>query len=339
MTRLICGLLVWCFSSHLQAEPTPELLQSLNPKVVRVHVALSNGDYGLGSGVVVEQNQVVTNCHVVANASSVTIISGGAAYGVKQIKPDWQHDVCIMVTEDLNIAPVSIGATRQLKYEQPVFTIGYPSFLPMPVSTYGAVKGLFALDDGMIVRASSTFRLGASGGGLFDELGQLVGIITLKSPGHQAYYYYMPVEWIQALMKQPGEAVNSKSALPFWAKAPSEWPYFMKVVQPYLTEDWANLLAIAKDWTAQEPNNNEAWFYLAMAEYATHDLIMAEQHLHRVIATNESHSDAFYYLSLIAESSGQHERALANVALLSKLDINAANQLRRELHIDGKAPE
>ncbi len=338
MTRLfssqwVSGLLVWCLSGLCWGEVSPELVQSLNPKVLRIQVSLSNGSYGLGSGVVVAENQVVTNCHVVANATSINVVSAGASFNVTGIKPDWQHDVCVLQTEGLPLSPVAIKASRSLNYEQTVFNIGYPSFLPMPVSSQGVVKGLFTMDDSVVVRATSRFKLGASGGGLFDEQGNLVGIITLKSPGHHAYYYYMSTEWVQALLAQPAIAVVSKSALPFWAKSADLWPNFMKVVHPYLTEDWPGLYAVAKAWVTQEPNNNEAWFYLAAAEYGNQDWVNAEKHLYRVIASNKDHSQAFFMLGMLSENTGKHHEAIASMNKLEKLDATAAGDLAGYLKV------
>jgi serine protease Do len=327
MTKLMIGLLLGCLSASLMAEPADALVQDLNSRVLRVQVGLKNGQYGLGSGVVVAENQVVTNCHVVANASSISVMSGGAAYHAVGVKPDWEHDVCMLQMEDLPLAPVTMKSSRELKYEQPVFTIGYPSFVPAPVSTSGVVKGLFTMDDSVIVRATSTFRQGASGGGLFDDTGALVGLITLKSPGKDAYYYYMSVDWIQALISKPAGPIVVKSELPFWGKPAAEWPYFMKVVYPYLHKDWKGLKVIAEQWAAKEPQNTEAWFYLAAAEYETQDFTIAEQHLHRVLSMNDQHSQAFYYLGMIAEASGKHGEAMASVDALKQLDAEAAEAL------------
>ena len=330
LSATLLSLSVSLASTHSSAAdiPTNELLHKLNASVVRVQVALADGGYGVGSGVVVAKDQVVTNCHVVANASSISVVLAGESYAVSAIKPDWHHDVCIVKVEGLKAPVVPLGASKNLKYEQKLYSIGYPGFLPSPVSTAGLVKALYAMDDSVIVRATNTFRLGDSGGGVFDESGYLVGIMTLKSPGHHAYYYNMPVEWVQTLLNQPEQAVNAKSELPFWALTETEWPLFMRVVQPYKTEDWKSLLTLATTWTMQEPNSTEAWFYLAAAEYAMKNTLSAENHLHKVFALNDKHSQAIYYLGLIADENGKRIEALDNVALLSRLDNAAANQLK-----------
>ena len=77
----------------------------------------------------------------------------------------------------------------------------------------------------------------------------------------------------------------------------------------------------------REPASTEAWFYLAAAEYETRDLTLAEQHLHRVVSMNDQHSQAFYYLGLIAEANGNHSEALASVDTLNQLDAEKAAEL------------
>ena len=93
------------------------------------------------------------------------------------------------------------------------------------------------------------------------------------------------------------------------------------------------LLSIAKAWTEQEPNSTDAWFYLAAAEYATQNTSKAEDHLRKVVAMNSAHSQAIYYLGMIAEKSGNHTEALTNVALLNSLDADAAEQLKLAMGI------
>jgi serine protease Do len=334
MTRFILALLYMGVTTSAFAVPTDELLNKITKHIVKVHVALANGSYGSGSGVVIAKDKIVTNCHVVANAVGISVGAGGESYTATAITPDWYHDVCLVKVEGIKAPIATIGSSKNLQYEQPVFAIGYPNFSPAPSSTFGYVKGLFPMDDSVIIRASSTFRLGSSGGGVFDDAGNLVGVITLKSPGKHAYYYNMPVEWVQALLTKPEQSIVTEAKPAFWAGPSDKWPFFMQVVHPYLTESWTALFSLASKWTAQEPNNTEAWFYLAAAEYAIHDTTNAEAHLRKVAAMNAQHSQAIYYLALIAEESGKHMEALTNVALLTTLDSDAATKLR--LKMDNK---
>jgi serine protease Do len=303
-TLLYSSVMHLSIATSVWAVPTDALLAQAAQHVVKVHVALKNGNNGTGSGVVVAKNRIVTNCHVVANASSIHVTVEGVPYIGSAITPDWYHDVCLVTVKGLDAPIATIGASESLEYEQAVFAIGYPNVSSTPVRTFGHIKGLFPLDDSVIIRSSSTFKRGESGGGVFDDTGHLVGIITLKSPGKQTYYYNMPVEWVQALLAQPEQAITTHAKPAFWATSADQWPYFMQVVQPYLTDDFPSLMAVATQWTAQEPNNAEAWFYLAVAEYVAHDAMNAEKHMRKVIAHNAQHSQAIYYLGLITAEHG-----------------------------------
>ncbi len=332
MKKLIFVLLYLSVVTSVQALPTDMLLHQATQHVVKINVALANGNDGSGSGVVIAKDRVVTNCHVVANATSISVTANGKLYPVSGIVPDWHHDICLVQVDNIEAPIATIGSSKNLQYEQAVFAIGYPNFSKVPSSTFGHVKGLFVMDDSVIIRATSTFKLGASGGGVFDDGGNLVGVITLKSPGKHAYYYNMPVEWVQALLNKPVLAVNTESTPAFWAGPADQWPFFMQVVHPYLNKNWTSLLSVATNWTIAEPNNNEAWFYLAAAEYAIHDRVNAEAHLRLVTTVNRQHSQAIYYLALIAEEGGKHMEALTNIALLTQLDADAATKLKSTIY-------
>lgn len=332
MTRFIVAFLGATIglsaASASLAMSTDEIMQQVSAHVVKVQVGLANGGYGLGSGVVVAKDQVVTNCHVVANAASVSVNANGENFSASALKPDWHHDLCILKVEGLNVPVANIGSSEQLKYEQAVYTVGFAGSSPRPNGTFGFIKGLYPMDDSVVVRASNTFRLGDSGGGMFDEAGNLVGIITVKSPGHNAFYYNMSVEWVKRLLDKPEQSIISESELPFWAEAQEKWPFFMKVVQPLKTENWQELNTIALQWTEKEPANTEAMFYRAVAEYSLKDSIDAEQHFNQVIAKNSNNSSALYYLGLIAEENGKHIEALNMVAALNVLDETTASELK-----------
>jgi S1-C subfamily serine protease len=294
------------------ATPADTLVQELANSVLRVQVKLADGKRGLGSAVVVAKDELVTNCHVVNGATDIVVFFHGEAHVAHATKSDWRHDLCMLNVAGLDAPVVHMGATKHLTHETAIFTVGYPGETKSPINTFGVVKGMFPMDGSMVMRASTPFNLGASGGGAFDDAGNLVGIITLKSKGNDAHYFYMPVEWVQSLMHTPIESLSVASKQPFWASSEQERPFFMRVVHPYQNKDWVNLLAIAKEWCSREPNTAESWFYLASAEFAKNDLVNAEAHFQQVLALDNSHLEASEYLSKITAK-------MANMKLASNL--------------------
>lgn len=316
-SALICSLCFISASLGALATPSEAMLKTLNAQVLRVQVTHQNGSHGLGSAVVIAQDQVVTNCHVVTDAADVGVMVNGELHKATAIKPDWYHDLCILTVAGLNIPTVKFGASKSLTYETSVFTVGYPDTTSQPVNTFGAVKGLFPMDDSVIIRASSAFKPGASGGGVFDESGSLVGIITLKSRGNQEHYYYMPVEWVQALMQKPAQALGMAAEKPFWGMSAQQRPYFMQVVQPFVAQDWKTLLQVSNAWVKTEPQTAESWFYLAMAEYETKDFEHALEHCKKALALRQDHGLVQDYLNKISAKITTDNKVFDQTALLA----------------------
>lgn len=315
-SALMCSLALVCVTGIASAKPTEAMLQSLNAQVLRVQVKHQNGSQGLGSAVVIAKDQVVTNCHVVTDANDVSLIVNGVPHIATHIKPDWHHDLCILTVADLDAPVAKIGTSKNLSYETAVFTVGYPDTTTEPVNTFGAVKGLFPMDGSVIIRASSAFKPGASGGGVFDESGSLVGIITLKSRGSQEHYYYMPVEWVQALMQKSTQALGVVAEKPFWALSAKNRPYFMQVVQPYVSQDWSTLLKVSDAWVKTEPDTAESWFYLAMAEFETKDYAKAEIHFKKALALRHDHGLVVEYLNKISAKIANSNKVFEKTAAL-----------------------
>ena len=168
------------------AESAADLSYRLKASVTKVHVTTKAGGHGVGTGVVVGKDLVATNCHVLANAQGAQITKFGESYTPEAMRADWKHDLCIMRFKYLDLKPVELGDSENLKYEQPIFSIGFPGGPPKPQTTAGKIKALYPLDDSQVVRTDASFVMGASGSPVFDADGKLIAISTFKSPGHGA---------------------------------------------------------------------------------------------------------------------------------------------------------
>ena len=333
MHRLFLSFCMLVICRSAAALPPDGMVYTLKSSVVKIRVIMPNGHAGVGSGVVVAKDQAVTNCHVVANAESINVLKFGESHPAFSIKADWQHDLCIIGFDGTDTTVAQLGTSEDLQYEQPVFTISFPNNSPKPLTTYGLVKALYPMDDSVIVRTTNDFRLGASGGAMFSDDGKLVGIITLKSPGRNAFYYTLPIEWVQSLLSKPEQAIPAKGALPFWDAPEEKRPFFMRVIQPYQTEDWPALKKVATAWMLQEPQTIEALFYLGVAEFNLKETKAAQSHFNQIYAQNKRHTNALLYLGLIAAEAGDKDEAMKTVSLLNKLDKDTASQLNNKLGI------
>lgn len=320
--RCILMLCAVGIASLAMAEPSADLTYQLKASVAKVHVVTKTGGHGVGTGVVVAKDMVATNCHVLANANGVNITKFGDSFAPVGLKADWKHDLCILRFQYLDLKPVELGDTEQLRYEQPMFSIGFPGGPPKPQVTYGKIKALYPMDDSVIVRTDASFIMGASGSPVFDETGKLIAISTFKSPGRAAYFYNIPVKWVKALLDAPETTHLQSDITPFWDTPPEARPYFMQVVIPYQNNDWPELVRIAGAWINQAPNTAEAHYYLAVAQANLGSVLEATQAFRRALALQPQHTGSLIGLGLLADRAGNVEEVARTHAALQAIHVD-----------------
>jgi serine protease Do len=313
------------------AQPNMAQLLSLNLSMVQVSVDLASGGTGTGSGVVIDEQHVATNCHVLANARGVSVAKYGAGHQPIALKADWKHDLCLLKFTKLPFPAVAMKDSASLEYEQEVFVISYPNDTNVPQPSYGSIKALYPMDGSVIVRSNAAFSLGSSGGALFDQNSNLIGITTFKSPGRNAYYYSLPVEWIRQLVLSPELIKLTASEPPFWSLPEPQRPFFMRVVIPYQNQDWQAVLMIAQDWVKQEPENADAMYYLGRAEYELSQIEAADRHLNAAVIMNPRLLDAHLTLAHLAIDAGDRIRATEIRDLVATLNTDQAEILSRKI--------
>ena len=249
------------------ADPSPELVYNLKGTIVKVHTVTKSGRQGSGSGVVVAENLVATNCHVLADSAGSNVTAMGETYIPESVRADWKHDVCILRFQFLPLKPATFADDNPLIYEASTFSVGFPGGAAKPLTTVGKIKALYAMDDSYVIRTSASFQMGASGSPLFNDKGKLIGLNTVKSPGANAYYYNVPAKWIKAAMALPETDQVIETDTAFWDAPLEKRPYWMQVVLPMQAGKWQDLLVVANEWQQHEPNEPEAIYYDALAQY------------------------------------------------------------------------
>lgn len=206
---------------------------ALGASVLRVEATRERGGFALGSGVSVGAGMVVTNCHVTREARAIHVVHGGARWPAVAQAADLDHDLCLLRVPGVRARSVALGRAADLQVGQPLTAFGYTGGMAMQTSG-GEVVGLHRHDGANVIQASNRFNSGASGGGLFDDDGRLVGILTFRLRGGQAHYFAAPAEWLQRLLDDPApetwQAVAPIAATwrPYW-QLPSELqPEFLR---------------------------------------------------------------------------------------------------------------
>jgi hypothetical protein len=324
--KLILSLALFFPLSSI-AQPTIVELLKLNESIVHVSVDLGKGNTGTGTGVVVSKEYVATNCHILANAYGANIAKYGDGYQPIGMKADWKHDLCLLKFDKLPFKPVPMRDSATLLNEEEVFTIGFPSGNSVPQPSYGSIKATYPLDNSLIIRSNAAFALGSSGGAMFDQQFNLIGITSFKNPGPNSFFYSMPVEWIKQLFDAP-ELISLKTEeQPFWALPNTQHPFFMKVVVPFQNREWDEVKKIAGEWVLREPTLADAWYFLGVAELESKQIAEAKLHLNKTTALDSRHLEALLKLSEIAVSENNYAELDKVISLIQPIDAVEAEQL------------
>ncbi|WP_169086346.1 stalk domain-containing protein [Paenibacillus sp. PL91] len=135
---------------------------------------------GQGSGVVIGDNLILTNYHVIADAASATALSldGEELKIIGVANYDEKADLAIIKTENMiGLPAIELGYGLNTYKGNRVIAIGSPLGLQNTVSD-GLVSSIFFEDDVRYIQTSAPIDHGSSGGALFNEYGDLVAITS-----------------------------------------------------------------------------------------------------------------------------------------------------------------
>ena len=195
-------------NTNLFYNPLPEIYERVAPSVVVVNLVsytwdaktdtVTREEQGEGSAVYVKEGgYFLTDYHVIQNADEIEIyLEDGTTYEASVVGGDEAVDVAVLkVDDEIDMIPVPIGKSSELRVGDMVCTIGTPLDYTLMYNTLtvGYVSGLNRYDADYdskravgIIQMDAAINPGNSGGALLNMKGELVGIPYMKFTG---YYY------------------------------------------------------------------------------------------------------------------------------------------------------
>jgi S1-C subfamily serine protease len=130
------------------------------------------------------KDYVITNWHVIRGTKNIKVkFLNGEKIKAKLLLKDSQNDIAFLKLErspQLPSSNLKIGDSSNVRMGDKVFTIGYPAYWVMgqnPKYTEGVVNALSGIkDDPTVFQISVQIQPGNSGGPLFNQSGEVIGI-------------------------------------------------------------------------------------------------------------------------------------------------------------------
>lgn len=319
-------------AGHAQAQLDRATMIRVAPSVVKIEAVSAEGRYNLGSGVIVAPGKVVTNCHVTRYAQRVQLVRGDQRWTATRQAADMEKDLCILQVPRLEAEPVPIGRSTALKAAQDVVAIGYTGGVGMQLSD-GDVVALHPWAGGQIVQSSNWFSSGASGGGLFNGDGALVGILTFRLRGGAAHYFAAPAEWLQPLLADesafgPIAPLAGKS---YWELPLESQPYFLQAAALEQGKQWPALATLAERWSREDETDAEAHYVQGVAQEGLQQFTASIASFKKSLEVNAAYGRSWARLAQIYLRQGQLRDARQAIARLAAIDPKLARVIAAEL--------
>lgn len=190
MIRFTLLLLLWLPTS-LFAEDFSELYEKLSPAVVTIHISSNDGSNqrqksGLGTGIVIEEDRIITAAHVVHTADSITVkFKDGYTTEAEIVTSIPASDVALLklLNPPENVTIAETIDSDSVRIGEPVFVIGAPFGIEHTLSVgnlSGRInRGLMAGGEPVnLLQTDTAINQGNSGGPLFNRDGKVIGIVS-----------------------------------------------------------------------------------------------------------------------------------------------------------------
>ncbi len=258
--------------------------------VAVVQAVSSDQILSTGSAVPIAPGRLVTNCHVIHDAKEIRVLREGQVWKARAEVSDVHRDLCILDVPGYRGDIPALADSARTRVGNIVVAAGY-SGKHFTVSQ-GSIKDLYTCpcNGGRVIQTSAYFDPGASGGGLFDRDGHLVGILTFKSTKGGDFHFALPVGWLSHLGQRGADNQTDEEA--FWKQNPRKSGYFLSACTLEANEDWLNLAQLAKEWSDRQPTDPEAWMALGRANLGMGNKLDAARSFKQVLLLDPTNSDA-----------------------------------------------
>lgn len=168
---------------------------------------------------ITKDGYMISNHHVVANASAIQVLIKGRVFEANLVKTDPANDLALLkVQVATDVTPLPIGSSRSVRLGDPVITVGFPR--PgiqgqEPKLTKGDISSLSGIrDTPHEFQISNPIQPGNSGGALVDQSGNVVGVVVATLRGGQNVNYAIKSAYLKAMLENATDLPDAALVAP-----------------------------------------------------------------------------------------------------------------------------
>ncbi len=187
---------------------TRDITSNSTAAIVRVETSSPLGD-GVGTGFFVHESGVLaTNLHVIHGAADVVVrLHDGTEHAVVSVEAvDHSRDLALIRIDAKGkmFPTLKLGDSRSIKAGDPIVAIGNPLGVLNHTVSDGLVSAVRLIsEDFSLLQVSAPISRGSSGGPLFNNAGDVIGVATAVSIQGQNLNFGVPSEYVARLVENP----------------------------------------------------------------------------------------------------------------------------------------
>ena len=249
------------FADDISFSDDPKAIQKASNSVVMLSCYGKDGNMvATGSAFAAfDEGIFVTNYHVTEGVYSIKAqMETGLEFKIDTVVAfDSEKDITILRTDAITgLEPLPLGDSSKIERGEKVIAIGSPLGLINTISI-GLYSGKIK-DDGVYLQFSAPISHGSSGGALFNDAGEVIGITFATLEEGQNINFAIPIEAAQALY-QASKMAKYMSMEAFYNTFVHELPKTTVPSPKPQGSIFDNINQQRENGTYQEPSTNATW--------------------------------------------------------------------------------
>ena len=261
---IFAAVTVFVWLDVVAQDQLPDLVRRIKPSAVAIEAFDAKGTMiSRGSGFFIGNERVITNRHVIENASRVELqLQDGRKFLIRGgLAIDGEGDIALLQVEVPRGMAVPLPIGRAVPQEgESIVVVGNPFGLEGSVSN-GIVSAVREIPGyGKIIQITAPISPGSSGSPVVNMYGQVVGVATLQASEGQSLNFAVPAERISQLRVGALQTVSNLSVESAKNKRAAAERSYSQGVALLSRDDFERALPFFERAVELEPTYTEAWY-------------------------------------------------------------------------------